>query len=144
MCYAIHNYRSGPVHYKVQKSIVLINLLLVSSPPITISSSVSGRVKHVQSLRGVGSFATVSHCSVWGQYMAMVEEGTSTAPTVRSVSRNTTSVGCIVGVSGSGCHSVGLGPSLVSVVVSLAGCWDTASDIRAGMDILTASLFHTT
>ena len=130
--------------YRVQRSMVLINLLSPSSPPITISSSVSGRVTHVQFLRGMGSCATVSHCSVWGQYMAMVEEGTPAAATVRSVSRNSTSVGCLVGVCGSGCHSVGLGPSLVSVVVSLAGCWDTASDIRAGMDILTALCLYTT
>ena len=49
-------------------------------------------------------------------------------------------VGHLVGVSGSGCHSVGWGPLLVS----LAGLWDTASDMSIGMDTLTVEHSHTT
>ena len=69
----------------------------------------------------------------------MVEEA-GAPPIATSESLSAVMVGSLVGVSGSGCHSVGLGP----LVVSLAGLWDMASDMSTGIDILTEEFHHTT
>ena len=67
----------------------------------------------------------------------MVEEGEKRSPTARSKPWNDVMVGWLVGVRGSGCHSV----DLVSLVAVLR---DMASDMNIGMDTLTADFPHTT
>ena len=69
----------------------------------------------------------------------MVEEAGS-PPIATSEPLSVVVVGLLVGVSGSGWHLLGSEPLLVSP----AGLWDMASDMRIGMDMLTVEHIHTT